>query len=115
VTSDGSQPSSPSSVGSQIAAQIQQAIQAADTARADFLKKQADLRSGLASTDQAGRASIREQLQAARDEFLAQQRQAHVDLMKKIAELKDSLKQHQDVIDQAKADAQAKGHARKGA
>ena len=79
----------------------------------EFLKKQQDLRSGLIDTDQAGRAKIREQLQAAREQFLTEQRQVRDDLKKKIAALRETLKQHHDAIDQAIGDVRAKGHARK--
>jgi hypothetical protein len=87
---------------------------AAQQARAAFLKQQADLRSGLAQADQDGRAKIHEQLQAAREQFLADQHQAREDLRKRLDDLKQQLPQHQDVIDSAKQDVKGQVHARKG-
>jgi vacuolar-type H+-ATPase catalytic subunit A/Vma1 len=111
--SDADPPPQPT-LDAQISAQVQAAIQAASDARALFLKQQQDLRSGLADADQAGRAIIREQLEAAREQFLTEQRQARADLRSKIEQLKEILKQHKDVLDAAKAQAKEAVHARKG-
>jgi len=96
-------PSNPATTpGAQIAAQVKQAIDAAQAARNDFLKAQQDLHTQMASaTTQAAREKIREDLQKARETFLAAQRQARQDLKASIAKIKDQLKDHQDAINSA--------------
>ena len=77
------------------------------------LKQQQDLRNGLVHATQEGRAKIREALQQAREQFLADQRQARGDLKKRLNELKDQLRQQQDIIDNAEQEGKDRTHSRK--
>jgi len=111
-TPDGSKPTP--TPGSQIAEQVRLAIDAAQKARADFLKAQQDFRTQIASaTTQAAREKLREDLQAAREIFLTAQRQAREDLKTSIAKIKEQLKDHQDAVDNARQEAKDKTHGRK--
>jgi hypothetical protein len=100
--------------GSQVATDIRQIVAAASKARADFLKNQQDLRSTLRTADKDSREQIRSRLQEQRDAFLVQQRDAREDLKKKIATLREQLKDHRDAIDDAKQNAKDAAHGRKG-
>ena len=59
------------------------------------------------------RDQLRAQLKENRDAFLTQQRDAREDFRKQLAELKDKLHDHQDVVDEAKAEAKDNAKKRK--
>ena len=96
-----------------IADEIKKAVEDAKKARAEFLKEQQELRRGLPEVSKEARAKIREDLQKAREDFIVKQRQDRADFKRKVAEMKENLKQHEEAIDEAKDEAKDKTRIRK--
>ena len=81
--------------------------------RTEYLSQKAELQKGLRTADAQGREEIRAKLKEAREQFLAHQLETRTDLQSKIAELKGSLGDHADVIEQAKEQAKSTTKSRK--
>jgi hypothetical protein len=112
--SDGEGDNGGGTTGFQASDEIKKFIDDANKTRADFIKKQQELRGAMAGATREARDQIRNQLRQNREDFLNQQRDSRQDLRLKLATLRDQLKQHQDAIDDAKAEAKSRtAHARK--
>jgi Skp family chaperone for outer membrane proteins len=90
---------------------LQQEMEAAKT---KFLDDQNNLQLKLREAKAAQRDLIRAEIRDKREAFLEQQREQREELKQRIAELRDSLPSHGDVIDAAKEQAKDKVHRKGG-
>jgi hypothetical protein len=82
--------------------QVKQLLDDIKNARSKFLQDQKNLQNKLKDANEAARDQIRNEMQDKRDQFLEQQKDMREEVIKRVAELKDQLKNHQDLIDSAK-------------
>ncbi len=104
----------PLPAGLQLSADVRNAVDLANALRVEFVKKQTVLRQAMITANQTAREQIRARLRDNREAFIEQQQEIRGDLRKKIAELKDQLKDHADALEQAQVEAKARVHGRKG-
>lgn len=93
--------------------EIRKLVNAANQARAEFLRKQELQRVALETLQKQARDLIRARAQALHDTILKQQREVREELRQKVAELKTQLKEHREAIDQAKQETKSRPHPRK--
>jgi hypothetical protein len=70
--------------------------------RAKFLQEQKDLQARLTQANGEDRDRIRAEIRDKRDQFLEQQKDLRAEILQRVTELKDQLKDHQDLIDSTK-------------
>ena len=83
-------------------------------ARTDFLQEQKQLHQQLKEASEDGRAQLRAQIDAKKQLFLDQQRELRDEIKRRVGDLKDTLKDHRDVLDAAKESAKDQARNRKG-
>ena len=96
------------------AAEVRKMIDDFKEAQARFVEEEKALKSKLTEAKENDRALIRSEIQSRREAFLDQQRDAREEIRKRVAELKDRLKDHQEIIDQSKEQARGTATGRKG-
>jgi hypothetical protein len=79
-----------------------------------FVEEQKELRQKLKEATDDDRARIRNEIQIKRQNFLDQQLEVRDEIRRRASDLKDKLKDHQDVLDAAKEAAKDKAKSRKG-
>lgn len=92
--------------------EIQSLIDQFKNTRDEFLDKDKELRRILRESAQTERERIRSLIAENLQTFLDDQKQAREEINQRITELKDSLKDHREVIDAAKEEAKVKARER---
>ncbi|MCI0539700.1 MAG: hypothetical protein L0Z50_31210 [Verrucomicrobiales bacterium] len=83
-------------------------------AQTRFVEEEKELRQKLKEATNEDRARIRNEIQTKRQNFVDAQREVRDEMRRLMIDLKDRLKDHQDVIDAAKEGARDKVKGRKG-
>jgi len=93
---------------------VRQMLEDFKQAQNRFLEEQKQLRQRLKEATEDDRARIRHELQLKRQTFLDAQADRREEIRRTAKDLKDTLKDHRDVLDAAKEDAKERATNRKG-
>jgi hypothetical protein len=97
------------SPGAQISEAARRMIEEAKRARAEFLKQKRDLQLNLsAASTREARAQLRAQLRENQARFLEQQLKVRDEMKEQIALLKDRLREHQELMEEAQKESRGK-------
>jgi hypothetical protein len=92
----------PTPPGHQISALVRNMIEETRITRNHFLRQQRELRRSLPEPSKEAREELRNQLRIQREEFLNNQREARQEFRNALSDLKDQLKDHKEVLEQAR-------------
>jgi hypothetical protein len=98
--------------GPQISEAVRNMIEQARGEREKFLNRQRELQRGLPDATKEVHEQIRNQIRQNREEFLSRQNELRQEFKSMLAELKEQLKEHHQVIEQARNQENAR--ARRG-
>ena len=91
---------------------LKELLKQINAAEAQFIKEHQALQQQLKNAKEEQRDLIRSQIQDKKDQFFQQQKELRDDYRRRVLELRDQLKDHKDLIDDAKE--QIKSKPRKG-